>query len=1264
MKKVKKILLLLPVLALMFGQVLSVSAATVAAVPKITKVAATYTEGETEKKASSLTLYTNKGQNELTVNLVYTWTRGEHDTLSKPAYTATPANRGIANCGQVVAGEEKVIKTSKGISTIETKATLKVTAVDNGKTKIVLSDKNNTKSKKLTMNVTVKTWADEIVSDDNMEVGLKGTVTLAADAAASNGKTVSTKGVTYKVTKAYDADGKEVEAKNIKKIATVSAKGAVAGKGIGSAVVTVTSKDKQVAKEVTVSVVDIKVDKLLGIDENATNPKKRETTSIKLNMKGNVANKAHTYQIMLKNEDKDGNALDNSDLDFLTSKASVATVDENGLITAVGNGSATITVKPKLGNSKKVTYSVKVTTDVDKLHVPATELTIIADNKDSAAVNASTNVNASNKGVKYEVNSVMADGTSYDTKKDIAKYASVSSKGIVKAKQACSASIRVYASDKNYTDDVYVTVTANVPVAKIGFNDNKDKATYTVPLQYITDGKRIDLFDFSGNVSVVSKTEGVTPTDPTFSLTSSNTKVAVIEGTKVYGVGNGSAKITALANDGSKIKATLSVSVKTDAYEISYSNTEYSDVSGNVLYVEADKNTDVSKVLQADVNADASVKGVTYSPSKVKLADGETSEILITAKDTRTYGVKGAEKRPVTEKVLAVGVDKERVAKDYMVKLNLPADYTDAFYLKKGEKLDAVDTTVEAEDGGKVLSQDVTWSSNNKNVTVDKKTGVVTAKNTTGESAAVITATYQYGTGKTAIKATADYNVQVGRSDADVQKELNATLTNILKEENRDYLGAKAVFDSKNNHIDFDITEPEAAIAEMKDTGLAAAFEKLPTTIKEVAITDTLTNKGWLIVRDSMNLSVYSVDEKGNKTLVGEFATTETKEMITFLKDNILAGYPQLKDWNGSSYAVAVTIKEAIGTNALTYTFDYSAAASMKAARYDELLDNEVTEAVAALSGKFAENGLNQVSYNTALNKLTLDILDGSKTLDAVDVSIRTDLVTALKGVFENAASVTVYTSVNATARETVTRTPGNTTEEYMNAMLDKLKEQVKEHVGEDFAALDDVTATAIVTFKVGSLEYNMTYEALFVMGSAAADFSADAAIAAAIGEGSYDFGSAAYDKDKNALAVKVTEQFAGEAPMVVTAGKGLGTILEQFIASEKVTGATVIATDGTSSVIGLDTLTKESLALALLGDLTKAPAMYDLNGKTAVVKVTYNDKFTLIYKVTFEVEEPAAEEPDVPVSSNDLAIPEEEEPVAEPEEDPVDNEDVSGNNI
>lgn len=262
-------------------------------------------------------------------------------------------------------------------------------------------------------------------------------------------------------------------------------------------------------------------------------------TSVSLTKKG------QTYQ--LKATASPSNATTKS-VTWKSSNTRVVTVNSAGRLTAVGNGSATITATAKDGSKKKVTckVTVKIPTvvKVSRVSLNKNDLALTSKGQSyqlSASVAPS---NASNKSVKW---------TSGNP-----KVATVSSSGKVTAVANGNTTITATAADGSGKKDI-CAVTVNIP---------KPADPTPTPTPSVVKVSSVSLNPSSlsltkkGQTARLSAT--VSPSNATnksINWSSSNSNVATVSNGVVTAVGNGSATITATAADGSGKRASCSVTV-------------------------------------------------------------------------------------------------------------------------------------------------------------------------------------------------------------------------------------------------------------------------------------------------------------------------------------------------------------------------------------------------------------------------------------------------------------------------------------------------------------------------------------------------------------------------------------------------------------------------------------------------------------------------------------------------------------------------------
>ena len=255
-------------------------------------------------------------------------------------------------------------------------------------------------------------------------------------------------------------------------------------------------------------------------------------TGIRLNQASATLNsKDQTIQLSATVTPDD--ATDKS-LTWSSSNPSVATVDANGLVTAVSSGRTTITATTADGSNKTATCAVTV-----NISVPVTGITL---NQTTASLTSRgqtlqltatvTPDNATNKSVTWSSSNTAV--------------ATVSSTGLVTAVSNGTATITAKAADgSNKTATCAVTVNISVPVTGITLNQTTASLT--------SRGQTLQL------------TATVTPenaTNKSVTWSSSNTAVATVDANGlVTAVSSGTATITAKTADGSNKTATCAVTV-------------------------------------------------------------------------------------------------------------------------------------------------------------------------------------------------------------------------------------------------------------------------------------------------------------------------------------------------------------------------------------------------------------------------------------------------------------------------------------------------------------------------------------------------------------------------------------------------------------------------------------------------------------------------------------------------------------------------------
>ena len=246
----------------------------------------------------------------------------------------------------------------------------------------------------------------------------------------------------------------------------------------------------------------------------------------------------------------------------------IAAVDQNGVITATGKGTTTITAAAADGSGRKATCRITVKVPVTKITLDKTALTLVKGKTAALKVKTVTPSDANNKSVTW---------TSSNK-----KIVTVDTKGNIKAIGKGTAVITAAAKDGSKVTAT-CKITVKVPVTKITLN----KTALT-----INKGKTANL-----------KVKAISPADASnkaVTWTSSNKKVATVNAKGVVkAVGKGTATITATAKDGSRKKAACKVTVRQPVTRLTINKTTAALQKGKTMTlkaVAAPSNADNKKV--------------------------------------------------------------------------------------------------------------------------------------------------------------------------------------------------------------------------------------------------------------------------------------------------------------------------------------------------------------------------------------------------------------------------------------------------------------------------------------------------------------------------------------------------------------------------------------------------------------------------------------------------------------------------------------------
>jgi uncharacterized protein YjdB len=362
-------------------------------------------------------------------------------------------------------------------------------------------------------------------------------------------------------------------------IATVSTTGVVTGKAVGQTTITVTTEDGNFTAScaVTVNVNNVAV---TGVSLNKSSTilqVKTTETLIATVLPGNATNKNVTWR---------------------SDKSSIATVSQNGVVTAgVNNGTATITVTTSDGNNT-ATCTVNVTGAV-----PVTGISL---DKTNLALDLDDAISKGKGTLKALFTPTNATNTAVTWTSSNTDVASVSSAGEVTGLTQGTATITATTADGGFTATCTVTVTGGILVTGVSL----DKSLVSL------------------SVNATEKlTATVYPSNATYKAVkweSYNTGIATVSSVgTVTGKSAGNTIITVTTVDGSHT-ATCNVTVHSD-----------------ITNVTLDKNTlnltvnSTDKLTATVLPSDAKNKNITWISSDEDIATVSTSG-LVTAKSVGT----------------------------------------------------------------------------------------------------------------------------------------------------------------------------------------------------------------------------------------------------------------------------------------------------------------------------------------------------------------------------------------------------------------------------------------------------------------------------------------------------------------------------------------------------------------------------------------------------------------------------------------------------
>ena len=528
----------------------------------------------------------------------------------------------------------------------------------------------------------------------------------------------------------------------------------------------------------------------------------------------------------------------NKKVNWKSSDEKIARVDDNGNVTAVGNGTCKITATTTDGTNKTASCDVKVDIKAESISFSSTSYKITdlgqtpsftpkilpentankkviwkSSNTNIATVNPSTGVIKAVSNGTCKITATTTDGTNLSVSIDVIVD--------IKAKRVALDKTSLKIASKNSTNKLVATVTptqANKKVAWSSSNgniakvDSKGRVTpvsngtckiiatttdgtnktascdVTVDVKFVTGIS----FDFNSyTITNVNQTPvfrpNITPSDAedkNVRWSSSNTKVATVSSSGVIkAAGNGTCKITATTTDGTNLSASFNITVNIKATKITLDKTKIELTTGK----ETEKIT-------SSIEPSIANKAVKYTSSNTSIAT-VSSDGVVTAVGSGTCKITAA---PTDGSKVTASCDVTVDIKTTGMKLD-KTNYT--FNKAETIKINPVITPSKA-------SKKLTWASSNTKVAIVSSDGKVTP---VGKGTCKITATTTDGTNLSS-SCNITSNVEYQKGDVnrdgkvntlDVYYAMKGIVNGTLTDEEKVILDVNG--DSKANTLDINI---------------------------------------------------------------------------------------------------------------------------------------------------------------------------------------------------------------------------------------------------------------------------------------------------------------------------------------------------------------------------------------------------------------------------------------------------------------------------
>ena len=691
-------------------------------------------------------------------------------------------------------------------------------------------------------------------------------------------------------------------------IAAVNESGTVTAVNVGRTQITVaTAEGKTDTVDIIVNKkIDIIDNILLGYGDVADRP----TGTLYVN---GTEHSGDTYakvvQMQTKTNKNGSVSAYTGNVEYTSTNPEAATVDSNGLVTAVGEGYTVITATDGEAVEGQGVFDICTITVKTKLEQIQTN--ILTYDEDKAPANEGLYLK---KGTSFTVTATAVPANATDKaliwSSNDTTVATVTAKGVIKAVNIGSTKITVKNASGEVVRElpVYVSAAAVSGAVKLfAEGESGSQATEIVLMAGFSGIEGVE--DFAAKTNQL---QGVAYTDNTcsevaytgFTYKSSNAKVVTVSDSGLLtAVGKGTATITVTTTDGSKKSATRKVLVTQPAGKITFNK--------DILYLLPGKTGSVK----------ATVLPATASNSSVSWQVTDTEKFSITDKGVVTAKANTVEGDSTTVTATAaggVGVSatyEVKVIATAVTKLSLNKSTLTLSGAGTTEQLTATVSPATAT----IMSGDLVWSSNNDSVAAVSSSGLITV---TGYGKATITAATADGTKKATCAVTTypiDKALKLAAKDSvrSIQMYENNVRTSTTLEI-LDSKGAQVdnnLFTFSSSNMDVAVVNEQGVVTsnpafQGSEDGTTVITAVLKDDLSKRKVTFTVNVKKLLINQSAVTLYVNGDDSTNNKMTMSLSAAARNVVPV----------------WSSSNPAVATVsvdgtvVAHAVGTAVITAT--------------------------------------------------------------------------------------------------------------------------------------------------------------------------------------------------------------------------------------------------------------------------------------------------------------------------------------------------------